>query len=183
MNIAFGIDNSGLDKASWMYLDQAAPKLSPFFWTKLRFSLWRSIILDNGKKAKQNWSFKIIQLPWQLLTRSLYHYVAHPVSENEKAFHLSVSRFFPDIMRVAHISLKSCRCLYGFSSKPPAKFNSLTKDMKSRRISYPSASIGCDEVAGSKYFPPPQSWKTIDRGANHIYSTKTIFLGIKDRLR
>jgi hypothetical protein len=25
--------------------------------------------------------------------------------------------------------------------------------MKSERISYPSASIGCDEVAGSRYFP------------------------------
>jgi hypothetical protein len=44
--------------------------------------------------------------------------------------------------------------LYEFSSKPPAKFNSLIKDMKSSRISYPLALIGCDEVAGSRYFPP-----------------------------
>jgi hypothetical protein len=43
--------------------------------------------------------------------------------------------------------------LYGFSSKPPAKFNSLTKDMKSGQISYPSALMGCDETAGSRYFP------------------------------
>jgi hypothetical protein len=43
--------------------------------------------------------------------------------------------------------------MYGFSSKPPEKFNSLTNDMKSGRISYPSASMGCDEVAGSRYFP------------------------------
>jgi hypothetical protein len=56
-------------------------------------------------------------------------------------------------MRVAHISSKSYKSLYGFSSKPLAKFNSLTKDMKSRQISYPSASMGCDEVAESRYFP------------------------------
>jgi hypothetical protein len=43
--------------------------------------------------------------------------------------------------------------LYGFSSKPPEKINSLTKDMKSGRISYPSALMGCDELAGSRYFP------------------------------
>jgi hypothetical protein len=89
-------------------------------------------------------------------------------------------------MRVAHISSKSCRCLYGFSSKPPAKFNSLTKDMKYGRISYPSASIGCDEVAGSGYLPSGAK-KTIDRGENHINSTTTnvyyYFIGIKDRLR
>jgi hypothetical protein len=153
INIGSGIVNSGPDKASWLYLDQATPKLSPSFWAKLRTSLKRSIILDNGKKAKHNWSFKITQLPWQLLTWSLYHYFAHPISENGKAFHLSVSRFIPDIMRVAHISSKTCRCLYGFSSKPPAKFYSPTKDMKSGRISYNSALIGCDEVAGSRYFP------------------------------
>jgi hypothetical protein len=153
INIASRIDNSGHDKESWLYLEQAAPKLSPSFWVKLRTLLQRSIILDNGKKTKQNWSFKITQLPWQLLTWSLYHYFAHPISKNWKAFHLSVSWFIPDIMRAAHISSKSCRCLYGFSSKPPAKFNSLTKDMKSGQISYPSASIGCDEVASSRYFP------------------------------
>jgi hypothetical protein len=43
--------------------------------------------------------------------------------------------------------------MYEFSSKPQAKFNTLTKDMKPGRIAYPSASIGCDEVAGSRYFP------------------------------
>jgi hypothetical protein len=36
----------------------------------------------------------------------LYHYFARPISENGKAFHLSVSRFIPDIMRVAHIFSK-----------------------------------------------------------------------------
>jgi hypothetical protein len=77
-------------------------------------------------------------------------------------------------MSVAHISSKSCICLSGFSSKPPAKFNSLTKDMKSERISYPSASIGCSEVASSRYFPSGAE-KTIDMGANHIYSTITNF--------
>jgi hypothetical protein len=56
-------------------------------------------------------------------------------------------------MRVAHISSKFYRRLYGFSSKPPAKFNSLTKDMKSGRISYLLALIGCNGVAGSRYFP------------------------------
>jgi hypothetical protein len=88
-------------------------------------------------------------------------------------------------MRVAHISSKSCRCLYEFSSKPPAKFNSLTKDMKYERISYPSASIGCNEIAGSRYFPS-RAKKTLDRGANNIYSTTKkylYFLGIKDGLR
>jgi hypothetical protein len=64
--------------------------------------------------------------------------------------------------------------LVRISSKPPAKFNSLTKDMKSERISYPLASIGCDEVAGSRYFPSGAK-KTIDMGANHIYSTTTNF--------
>jgi hypothetical protein len=54
INIASGIGNSIPDKASWFYLDQAAPKLSPSFWAKLRPSLRRSIILDNGKKVKQN---------------------------------------------------------------------------------------------------------------------------------
>jgi hypothetical protein len=39
---------------------------------------------------------------------------------------------------------------WGFGSR---KFNSLTKDMKSGRISYPSVLMGCDEVAGSRYFP------------------------------
>jgi hypothetical protein len=39
---------------------------------------------------------------------------------------------------------------WGFGSR---KFNSLTKDMKSERISYPSVSMECDEVAGSRYFP------------------------------
>jgi hypothetical protein len=43
--------------------------------------------------------------------------------------------------------------LYGFSSEPLVKFNSLTKDTKPRRISYPSALIRGDEVAGSRYFP------------------------------
>jgi hypothetical protein len=33
------------------------------------------------------------------------------------------------------------------------KFNSLTKDMKSKLISYPLASMGYDEEAGSRYFP------------------------------
>jgi hypothetical protein len=75
------------------------------------------------------------------------------INENGKAFHLSVSWFIPKIMRVAQISSKSYRCLYEFSSEPLAKFGSLTKDMKFRRISYPSASIGCDEVVGSRYFP------------------------------
>jgi hypothetical protein len=83
----------------------------------------------------------------------LYHCFAHPVSENRKAFHLSASSSNPDIMRVTHIFSKSCRCFYGFSSKPSAKINSLTKDMKSGRISYPSALTGCNEVAGSRYFP------------------------------
>jgi hypothetical protein len=77
--------------------------------------------------------------------------------------------------------------LYGFSSKPPVKFNSLTKDMKSGRISYPLASIGCSEVDGAIYFPYGAE-KLYIGGANHIYSTTTnflfsLFLGIKDRLR
>jgi hypothetical protein len=93
------------------------------------------------------------QLPLQLLTWSLYHCFAYPISENGNAFHLSASWFIPDIMRVAHISSKSCICLYGFSTKPRAKFNSLTKDMKSGWISYPVASMGCSEVAGYRYFP------------------------------
>jgi hypothetical protein len=130
--------------------------MSPWFLHKNR--VWSNLTakinnLGNGKKAKQNWSFKITQLPWQLLTWNLYHCFAHPVSENRKAFRLSVSWFISDIMRVAHISSKSCRCLYRFLSKPPAKFNSQMKDMKSRRISYPSALIGCNEVAGSRYYP------------------------------
>jgi hypothetical protein len=56
-------------------------------------------------------------------------------------------------MRVEYIFSKFYKCLYGFSLKPPAKFNSLAKDMKSERISYPSVLIGCNEVAGSRYFP------------------------------
>jgi hypothetical protein len=64
--------------------------------------------------------------------------------------------------------------LYGFSSKPLAKFNSLTKDIKSGRISYPSASMGCDEVVGSRYFPL-QRGKIVDMGANHTYSTANNF--------
>ena len=37
--------------------------------------------------------------------------------------------------------------------KPSEKFNSMTMDMKSGRISYPSASMRCDEVAGIRFFP------------------------------
>jgi hypothetical protein len=65
--------------------------------------------------------------------------------------------------------------LYGFSSKPPAKFNSLTKDMKSGQISYPTASMGFDEVAGSRYISFEVK-KIVDRDANHTYSITTIFL-------
>jgi hypothetical protein len=51
-------------------------------------------------------------------------------------------------------------------------------------MSYSSALIRCDEVAGSRYFPSGDK-KTIDRGANHTYSTTTIFyfFDIKDILR
>jgi hypothetical protein len=76
--------------------------------------------------------------------------------------------------------------LYGFSSKPPVKFNSLTKDVKSKRISYSSTLIWCSEVAGSRYFPSGAEKlkigvQTISILLQLIFLL--LFLGIKDELR